>query len=187
MKHYGLFALLAVALAVAPAAAQEKKNPVVVIDTSMGKIKLELFPKEAPLTVKNFLGYVDEKFYDGTLFHRVARGFVIQGGGLLPGLRPKRTHAPVKNEAGNGLANKRGTVAMARTDNPDSATSQFYINLKDSPHLDRAGDSAGYTVFGRVIDGADVALKISQVETGVGPRREVPREDVVIKSIRRVE
>jgi cyclophilin family peptidyl-prolyl cis-trans isomerase len=189
MKRLGPLALLAGLLALSPAAAQEKKNPVVVIDTSLGKIKVELFPKEAPITVKNFLRYVDEKFYDGTICHRVIPDFMIQGGGFLPGMKEKDTHEPIKNEAGNGLANKRGTIAMARTNVPDSATAQFYINHKDNAGLDRANaaDQVGYAVFGRVIDGMAVVDKIAQVETGRrGGHRDVPVQDVVIKSIRLV-
>src|SRR5262245_25866343 len=114
MKRYGFLALLAGLFALSPAFAQEKKNPVVVIDTSVGKVKVELLPKESPITVKNFLRYVDEKFYDGTVFHRVIPDFMIQGGGFEVGMKEKQTHAPIKNEAGNNIANKRGTLAMAR-------------------------------------------------------------------------
>jgi cyclophilin family peptidyl-prolyl cis-trans isomerase len=187
MKRFGLFAVLTGLLAAAPAAAQEK-NPVVVIETSMGKIKVELFTKDSPVTAKNFLTYVDDKFFDGTVFHRVIPDFMIQGGGMLPGLREKKTRDPIKNEAGNGLSNKRGTLAMARTDDPDSASAQWFINLKDNTFLDRAKarDKVGYAVFGRVIDGMDVVDKIAAVERGNrGGHRDVPVKDVVIKSIRR--
>jgi cyclophilin family peptidyl-prolyl cis-trans isomerase len=161
-------------------------NPVVVIDTSMGSIKAELFHDKSPVTVKNFLQYVDDKFYDGTIFHRVIPDFMIQGGGLLPGLKEKQTREPIKNEAGNGLANKRGTLAMARTDAPNSATAQFFINLKYNDFLDRAKDrkGVGYAVFGQVTEGIDVVDKIAQVETGPG---DVPVQDVVIQSVRRLE
>jgi cyclophilin family peptidyl-prolyl cis-trans isomerase len=168
------------------ASGQDKKNPVVIMDTSHGKIVVELFEDKAPVTVKNFLGYVDDKHYDGTIFHRVIPTFMIQGGGMEPGLKEKRTKAPIVNEAGNGVANERGTLAMARTDNPDSATAQFFINVKDNPFLNRSGDSAGYAVFGKVIDGMDVVDKIKQVETGrQGGHKDVPVKDVVIRSVRR--
>jgi cyclophilin family peptidyl-prolyl cis-trans isomerase len=188
MKRLGLFAVLAALVAVTPAFAQEK-NPVVVMDTSLGTIKIELFAKEAPVTVKNFLQYVDDKFYDGTIFHRVIPGFMIQGGGFTPGLKEKQTREPIKNEAGNGLANKRGTLAMARTKDPDSASAQFFINLKYNDFLDRAKarDKVGYAVFGQVIQGMDVVDKIAAVETADrGGHESVPVQDVVIKSVRRV-
>ena len=146
------------------------KNPLVVIETSKGPIKVELFADKAPATVQNFLGYVDDKFYDGTIFHRVIDGFMIQGGGFEPGLKKKPTKPPIQNEAGNGLSNASGTIAMARTNLPDSATAQFYINVVDNGYrLDRTGPGprqAGYCVFGKVIDGMDVVNKIKAVETG---------------------
>ncbi len=162
------------------------KNPVVLVETSMGNIKIELFEDKAPITVKNFLDYVDSKHYDGTIFHRVIPNFMIQGGGMEPGLKEKQTKAAIKNEAGNGLLNQRGTVAMARTNVPDSATAQFFINVKDNTFLDRAnaGDGVGYAVFGRVIEGMDVADKIVNVPTFSGG---VPQHDVIIKSVRRVD
>jgi peptidyl-prolyl cis-trans isomerase A (cyclophilin A) len=164
-------------------------NPdVVIIDTSLGKIKVRLFPKKAPLTVANFLRYVDDRFYDGTVFHRVIPTFMIQGGGHDGALAEKRTRAPVKNESANGLSNKRGTIAMARTVAPDSATAQFFINVSDNLFLDRARarDVAGYCVFGEVIEGMDVVDKIKAVPTGArGAMQNVPVESVVIKSIRR--
>ncbi len=170
------------------------KDPVVMIDTSMGKIEVELYKDKAPQTVKNFLRYVNEKFYDGTIFHRVVPDFMIQGGGFTEDLKEKKTHEPVANEAGNGLSNKRGTIAMARTNDPDSATAQFYINTgKDengNPSLDRknAQDGFGYTVFGKVIKGMDVVDKIQRVETGVKDgMRDVPTETVTIKSVRVVK
>ena len=166
----------------------QQKNPVVEIDTSMGKIKVELFADKSPITVKNFLKYVDDKHYDGTIFHRVISNFMIQGGGMVPGLKEKKTGEPIKNESSNGLSNKRGTLAMARTNDPDSATAQFFINVKNNDFLDKANarDGVGYAVFGRVIEGMDVVDKIRQVETGNrGPHENVPVQDVVIKSIRR--
>jgi peptidyl-prolyl cis-trans isomerase B (cyclophilin B) len=166
------------------------KNPVVEMDTSEGKIKIELFEDKAPITVKNFLKYVDDKHYDGTIFHRVISDFMIQGGGMEPGLKEKETRSPIKNESTNGLENKRGTIAMARTGVPDSATSQFFINVKDNPFLDKAKarDKVGYAVFGRVTDGLDVVDRIRKVETGnQGGHENVPVKDVVIKSARRVK
>ncbi len=155
------------------------KSPVVVIETSLGKIKVELNPDKAPNTVKNFLQYVDDKFYDGTIFHRVIGDFMIQGGGFEPGMKQKKTREPIKNEAPNGLTSKRGVIAMARTGELDSATAQFYITVEDKPHLDNP--RSPYCIFGKVIEGLDVVDKIKAVET----RRDVPVKDVVIKSIRR--
>jgi cyclophilin family peptidyl-prolyl cis-trans isomerase len=188
VKHF-LLAALAFALLGGFASAADK-NPVVIMDTSLGTIKIELYPDKAPITVKNFLGYVDDKFYDGTIFHRVIPDFMIQGGGMEPGLKEKKTKDPIKNESDNGLENKRGTIAMARTNRPDSATSQFFINVKDNAFLDRANsrDRVGYCVFGKVIDGMDVVDKIKAVETGNrGGHQNVPTQDVVIKSVRRAD
>src|SRR5262245_54814774 len=134
----------------------------VMMETSQGTVKLELDGDKAPVTVANFLGYVDDKFYDGTVFHRVMPDFMIQGGGFEPGMRQKRTKAPIKNESGNGLSNARGSIAMARTSDPDSATAQFFINVVDNAaHLDRAR----YCVFGKVVEGMDVVDKIKGVRT----------------------
>ena len=190
MKRYLFLALAAGVLATASCQSAETKGPVVIIDTSMGVIKAELNEEKAPVTVKNFLSYVDDKFYDGTLFHRVLPGFMIQGGGFVPGLKEKPTKDPIKNEAGNGLKNDRGTLAMARTGDPDSATAQFFISVKDNNFLNRgdpkAVDKYGYAVFGKVIEGLDVVDKIAQVETSDrGDMESVPVKDVVIKSIRR--
>jgi peptidyl-prolyl cis-trans isomerase B (cyclophilin B) len=160
----------------------------VVIETSQGTIKAELDGDKAPLTVANFLAYVDDKFYDNTIFHRVIPDFMIQGGGFETGLRQKTTKAAIKNESGNGLSNKKGTLAMARTSVPDSATAQFFINLKDNNFLDKsqAQDGVGYCVFGKVTEGLDVVDKIKAVVTGRrGMHENVPTQDVVIKSIRR--
>lgn len=171
--------------------AAETANPKVAIVTNYGTITAELYPDKAPLTVKNFLNYVDKKFYDGTIFHRVIQGFMIQGGGFDASLKQKKTDAPIKNEAANGLKNKRGTLAMARTMVPDSATSQFFINLVDNPFLDYKNPSPqgiGYAVFGKVIDGMDVVDKIAAVATGVkAGMKDVPREPVLIESIRVVK
>jgi peptidyl-prolyl cis-trans isomerase B (cyclophilin B) len=164
------------------------ESNVVVLETSLGTIKLELYPDKAPLTVRNFLGYVDEGFYDGTVFHRVIPNFMIQGGGLEPGMKQKQTKGSIKNESANGLANTRGTVAMARTSAPDSATAQFFINVTDNGFLDkaRAGDGVGYCVFGKVIEGLDVVDKIKAVKTTTkGGHGDVPVTDVLINSVRR--
>ncbi len=188
--------LAAVALALAAGSARAE-NPVVAIDTSLGTIKVELNAEKAPGTVKNFLGYVDDKFYDNTVFHRVIPGFMIQGGGFETGMdkvrtpdqfeaKQKRTKQAIKNESGNGLSNSRGAIAMARTRALDSATAQFYINTVDNPRL----DEMQYAVFGKVIDGMDVVDKIRAVKTHAivrGVLENIPDEDVVIKSIRRVE
>ena len=162
----------------------------VVIATNYGDITVELDAEKAPLTVKNFLSYVDEKFYDGTIFHRVIKGFMIQGGGFTPEMAQKPTHAPVKNEAGNGLKNTRGTIAMARTMVVDSATAQFFINTVDNAFLDHRDNSMqgfGYAVFGKVTDGMAVVDAIASVKTGtVGRMGDVPTPaPVVITSIRR--
>lgn len=150
-----------------PAPAEE--NPRVVLETGMGNITLELYPTQAPLTVKNFLTYVDEKFYEGTIFHRVIRGFMIQGGGMTADMGEKPTHTPIRNEANNGLKNDRGTIAMARTQVPDSATAQFFINAKDNAFLNfrsKTVEGYGYCVFGKVIKGMDVVDAIEAVATG---------------------
>ncbi len=163
-------------------------NPLVVMDTSMGPVKIELFQDKAPITVKNFLAYVDSKHYDGTIFHRVIPTFMIQGGGMLPDMQEKRSAPPIRNESFNGLSNTRGTLAMARTNDPDSATAQFFINVENNKMLDRSANNAGYAVFGKVTEGMDVVDKIRGVKTGNrGGHEDVPVEPVFIKSIRRVE
>jgi peptidyl-prolyl cis-trans isomerase A (cyclophilin A) len=169
----------------AAGAQADDKHPVVVIETSMGEITVELDADKAPITTKNFLDYVDDKFFDALTFHRVIPSFMIQGGGFDEQMNQKRQglRAPIRNESGNGLTNTRGTIAMARTSNPDSATSQFFINHKDNPFLDQG---AGYAVFGKVTDGMDVVDKIANVQTAARRGMEnVPVETVVIKSIRR--
>jgi cyclophilin family peptidyl-prolyl cis-trans isomerase len=160
----------------------------VTISTSMGDIRLDLDQKKAPITVANFLKYVNDGHYAGTVFHRVIKGFMIQGGGLDEQLREKATsYPPIKNEHSNGLKNKTGTVAMARTDDPNSATAQFFINTKDNAFLDRP---PGYAVFGKVVKGMDVVRKIEGVKTATKPSgdgvvlRDVPVENVVIKAIK---
>lgn len=162
----------------------------VVMETSLGTMTIELDGDKAPGTVANFLGYVDEQFYDGTVFHRVIPDFMVQGGGFDPAMKQKPTKAPIKNESANGLANQRGTLAMARTNVPDSATSQFFINVRDNSFLDRnrAQDGVGYCVFGRVTSGLDVLDKIKAVPTGSrAGHQDVPRQDVTIVSVRRAE
>ncbi|NPA53399.1 MAG: peptidyl-prolyl cis-trans isomerase [Aquificae bacterium] len=165
----------------------KEKNPVVLIKTNMGDIYVELYPDKAPKTVENFLKYVKDGFYNGLIFHRVIPNFVIQGGGFYPDMKPKKpTYPPVENESNNGLSNLRGTIAMARTMNPHSATSQFYINLRDNTFLDygKTPQKWGYTVFGKVIKGMDVVDKISQVKTHtVGYFRDVPVEPVIIEKV----
>lgn len=159
--------------------------------TTMGDITLELYQDKAPDTVKNFLGYVDDKFYDGTIFHRVIKGFMIQGGGHTADMSKKPTKGPIKNEADNGLSNQRGTISMARMPDPHSATSQFFINLVDNVNLDfsaKTDQGYGYCVFGKVISGMDVVDAIANVKimTRHGMQN-VPRETVEIISVRKVE
>ncbi len=163
----------------------------VLMKTSMGDITLELDEQKAPETVRNFLAYVDAGFYDGTIFHRVIDGFMIQGGGFDSLLRRKPTRPPIRNEATNGLSNRRGTIAMARTSVVDSATSQFFINLVDNSFLDHRGNSPrtfGYAVFGRVVEGMDVVDRIGKTPTvrKNGLFQNLPREQVVIESVRRL-
>ena len=164
-----------------------KTNPIVEVRTTLGAFQIELFEEEAPISVENFLKYVDDGFYDGTIFHRVIAGFVIQGGGYTPGLNEKTTRDPIRNESYNGLKNLRGTVAYARTTDPDSATSQWFVNLVDNAFLDRSGSNAGYAVFGKVIEGLSVVDAIGSVPTGdQGGFSDVPVTDVIIQSIKRV-
>jgi cyclophilin family peptidyl-prolyl cis-trans isomerase len=173
----------------APARIKAKTNPVVVIETSMGVIKAELWSDTAPVTVKNFLAYVDDKHFDGLIFHRVVQGFMIQGGGFDPEMKEKPCRDPIKNEASADKKNDRGTLAMARTPVLDSATSQFYINLVDNDglnHRDETFEGFGYCAFGKVISGMDVVDKIGAVEVGFAAGRpNVPTSTVLIKSIRR--
>ncbi len=179
--------LCAAVMAVASSSASAADNPTIVVETSLGTFEAELFADKAPKTVANILSYVDDKFYDGLIFHRVISTFMIQGGGLDSKLNKKETKAAIKNESANGLSNKRGTLAMARTPMPDSATSQFFVNVKDNNGLDRANseDEVGYCVFGKVTKGMDVVDKIKDVKTEVrSGTKDVPIEDVTIKSIR---
>jgi len=156
-------------------------------ETTLGDFTIEFFEKEAPLSVANFLRYIDDGFFDGTIFHRIVPGFVIQGGGFTEDMTQKKTHPTVKNEADNGLKNERGSLSMARTNDVNSATSQFFVNLKDNDFLDHSRANFGYAVFARVTEGMDVIDKIAAVETG--RRRgfdDVPDEAVIMKSVRRV-
>ena len=165
-----------------PAGGAKGGKPVVVLSTSLGDITLELDAAKAPITVQNFLEYVDAGFYDGTVFHRVIPDFMIQGGGMLPDMKEKKTRASIKNEAENGLKNDKGTIAMARTSAKDSATAQFFINLKNNDFLNNGSRDFGYAVFGRVTSGMDVVEKIGAVRTRAG---DVPVEPVLIKSAKR--
>ncbi|MCE5185171.1 MAG: peptidyl-prolyl cis-trans isomerase [Planctomycetaceae bacterium] len=155
------------------------------VKTSMGEIKIELLPDKAPITVKNFLAYVESGFYNSTIFHRVIPGFMIQGGGMTADMQEKPTQAPIKNEASNGLKNDRGTIAMARLNPPDTATCQFFINVADNAQLNYGGKARpGYAVFGRVIEGMSVADAIVRVPTkNVGPHGNVPVQPIVIESV----
>lgn len=168
--------------------AEPPDGPVVLVSTSMGDIKIGLYEKKAPISVKNFLAYANEGFYDGTIFHRVIPGFMIQGGGFTEKMEQKEVKPPIKNEAENGISNEEGTVAMARTNVVDSATSQFFISVKNNPFLDHQSKAQfGYCVFGKVVEGLDIVHKIEGVQTG---RRnmysDVPLEPVVIKSVKLV-
>jgi cyclophilin family peptidyl-prolyl cis-trans isomerase len=171
-------------------------SPVVVMETSMGTVEIELYPEHAPKTVANFLSYVNEKYFDGTIFHRVINTFMIQGGGFTKGLKEKETKPPVENEADNGLKNDVGTIAMARTNDPHSATSQFFINVKDNASLNftaKTPQGWGYCVFGKVTSGMETVNKIKAVKTETKqfethgqkvPFQDVPTQQVVIKSVR---
>lgn len=167
------------------------ENPKVLLDTSKGEIVLELYPDKAPDTVKNFLNYVDAKFFDDTIFHRVIPKFMIQGGGFTDDMKQKPTQAPVKNEADTGVKNDRGTIAMARTNDPHSATGQFFINTVDNDflnHKNKTPQGWGYAAFGKVIKGMDSVDAISAVKTTTrGSYQDVPAEPVVIKSARRLK
>jgi len=180
--------LFTVSLVAAPAYAKEEKkgdNPIVVLKTNLGDIEIELYPDQAPVTVKNFLWYVDNKFYDGLIFHRVKPGFMIQGGGFNVKMKQKEGNAPIKNEATNGLSNDRGTLAMARTNVVNSATSQFFINLVDNDflnHRDNSQAGYGYAVFGKVINGMKVVDKIAEVKThSAMGYDDVPEDPIIIE------
>lgn len=194
MKYVNLLCLIALSLLfIVPAnaaAEEEGNNPMVEVKTNLGSFTMELYPDKAPISVKNFLQYVNKKFYDGTVFHRVIPTFMIQGGGFTPDMMKKATGAPIKNEANNGLSNLKGTIAMARTSEINSATCQFFINVKDNKGLDYKGDAPaeyGYAVFGKVVDGMDTVEKIRNVKTATkGVYGDVPVKPVIIKSIRRI-
>lgn len=177
------------ALVISLGTVQAASNPVVVMTTSHGVIEIELNQEKAPLTVANFLKYVDEKFYDKTIFHRVIPGFMIQGGGFTKKMEQKTTRATIKNEANNGLLNDVGTIAMARTSDPDSATAQFFINVEDNASLNHSAPTEagwGYAVFGKVTKGMDVVNRIKAVRTGtLSGHQNVPMDTVLIKSVRR--
>jgi cyclophilin family peptidyl-prolyl cis-trans isomerase len=172
-------------------AAETTGNPRVRLTTNLGAIELELYADKAPGTVKNFLEYVDTGFYNGTIFHRVITGFMVQGGGFESGMKQKSARAPIKNEADNGLKNLAGTIAMARTPDPHSASAQFFINTMDNPFLDYRDKSTqgwGYCVFGKVTNGMEVVKKMEATPTGrAGPHDDVPRQDVVIRKAERIK
>ncbi len=173
------FAVLLPLRAAAPA------DPIVVLKTSMGTITIQLDAKHAPLSTANFLSYVDSKFYDGTIFHRIIPGFMVQGGGFTADMTEKPTRPPIHNESTNGLKNLRGTISMARTSDPDSATAQFFLNLVDNPALDPA-DGPGYAVFGKIIGGLDVIDKMAQVPTTTkGSNENVPVDPITLITARR--
>ncbi|MCW8918667.1 MAG: peptidylprolyl isomerase [Gammaproteobacteria bacterium] len=177
-------------LALSAHASATEPNPQIVLQTNMGDIVIELYPEKAPKTVANFLHYVDDGFYDGTIFHRVIDGFMIQGGGFTADMEQKETHAPITNEADNGLRNTIGTLAMARTGDPHSATAQFFINVANNTPLDHREKSRGgwgYAVFGRVLQGMEVVQAIKGVKTGSrGPFRDVPQKEVLIQTASRL-
>jgi peptidyl-prolyl cis-trans isomerase A (cyclophilin A) len=191
--HLAALALVVAQAAAAPAPMPAPSGPVVALEvaqgrTAFGTITVALNPEKAPITVRNFLKYVRSGFYEGTVFHRVIPGFMIQGGGFTPALEEKPTEGPIRNEAKNGLRNSRGTIAMARKNDPDSADAQFFINLRDNHRLDWGIGGAGYAVFGQVIEGMDVADKVAAVPTASrGPHENVPQMAVVIRNVREVE
>ena len=189
-RSFVMLGVLAGLVGIAPAA--EKGNPMVVLETSLGNIKVELYADKAPVTVKNFLDYVKAGYYNGTIFHRVIPSFMIQGGGMTADMNDKKDgqKPPIKNESSNGLKNDEGTLAMARTSIPDSATSQFFINTKNNDFLnkEKAQDGVGYAVFGKVVEGMDVVKKIEAVKTTTkAPHQNVPVDAVTIKSAKVVE
>lgn len=185
-----LASLLTIATTGAHADDKTAANPKVRMTTTLGTIEIELDAQKAPVSTENFLHYVDRGFYNGTIFHRVIPGFMVQGGGFEPGLKQKPTDAPIKNEADNGLKNVTGTIAMARTSDPNSATAQFFINTVDNAFLDHREKTTqgwGYAVFGKVTQGLDVVNKIAAAPTkSAGPHRNVPVTDVVIQKVERL-
>ena len=182
-----LCTVAAVVVFMAIALTAEAKNPLVVMETNMGNVKFELYEKEAPISVKNFLDYSNSGFFSNTIFHRVIANFMIQGGGFTTDFKQKPTNAPIKNEADNGLKNQRGTLAMARTGIVDSATAQFFINVVNNDflnHRDKSMQGYGYAVFGKVVEGMDVVDKIAGVKTVTRGFPDVPEQQVVIKSMK---
>ncbi len=178
-------AVTAILVISSPLAQTNKKdNTMVRFTTNYGVIDIEVFDEQAPVTAKNFVAYVNDGFYDGLIMHRVIPGFVIQGGGFEPGMKERPTRDPIKNEADNGLKNDRGTLSMARTNDPNSASSQFFINLKDNAFLNHTGKDPrgwGYAVFAKVVEGMDVVEKIAAVETAsAGFHDDVPKKDIII-------
>lgn len=196
MRRFAFLMVLACVPFISTALSAAEKNPVVIIDTSMGAIEVELFADKAPGTVKNFLDYTNDKFFDGTIFHRVINEFMIQGGGFTTDMKEKPTKATIKNEADNGVRNEVGTIAMARTPDPHSASAQWFINVANNTSLNHSTKSErgwGYCVFGKVISGMDVVVKIKAVKTGTAvaemqgmriPMQDVPTEQILIKSVR---
>ena len=187
---FSLSVIMCCSAFVAHANQQMENKTMIKLSTSMGEITLELDAENAPITVENFLSYVDSGHYDNTIFHRVIPGFVIQGGGLISGMQEKKTGTPIQNEADNGLKNLTGSICMARTNDPHSATSQFFINLKDNhflDHTEKTESGWGYAVFGHVVSGMDVVEKIAKVDTGTaGYHSDVPLEDIVLEKAERV-
>jgi len=182
------FRYLIAAFLISTSGVLKAENSLVQLHTDLGDIRIELYDSVAPITVKNFLNYVDSGFYDGTIFHRIVPGFVVQGGGYTFDFAEKKTNPEIKNESDNGLKNDYKTIAMARYSAPDSAASQFYFNLKDNPSLNANGGANGYTVFGRVIDGMDIVEKIAQEPTGMFKNfPEAPNYAVRILSAKRVK
>lgn len=191
MKRFLVWALLSQLFIFNPAIAADKTLPQVLIETNKGNIILELYPDKAPKSVENFLRYVNEGFYNGTIFHRVIPTFMIQGGGFTPQMREKPTHDPIQNEADNGLRNQIGTVAMARTNNPHSASSQFFINVAQNSFLDfreKTDRAYGYTVFGRVINGMRVVNQIRQTKTGFNSGMgDVPLSPIIMTKVTQIK
>jgi len=182
-----IIAVLALTLSFANVSLAEKANPQILLKTNLGDIKVELYPKEAPKTVKNFLDYVDSGFYEGTIFHRTIAGFMIQGGGFTENMEQKEVNDPIENESNNGLSNLQGTLSMARTNYPHSATSQFFINAVNNYRLDARGRRPGYAVFGKVTEGMDLVSRISRSPTAPkAGHRDVPQQPVIIEKVVRL-
>ena len=191
MPKHLLFAIAAAGFFFAASVVLKAANPQVLLKTNKGDITIELFQDKAPVSAKNFLSYIDDEYYAGTIFHRVIKGFMIQGGGMTADMLEKSAKPPIKNEAANGLKNARGTLAMARTSDINSATCQFFINLVDNTFLDHqegVPDKFGYAVFGKVVAGMDIVDAIASVPTGSrGMHRDVPREPITIVSVTRLK